>query len=305
MKIINDLDISKYDIGCIIGRFQLHELHKAHCDVIESVISNHKKVIIFLGVTRIIGSKSNPLDFASRKAMIQEKYPDVIVLSIPDKRDDLIWSKNVDDRIKEIFPIGKALLYGSRDSFIPHYKGTYDTAELEQEIYVSGTEVRKAISEEIKTSKEWRAGVIYSAYNRYPTSYQYVDMAVFNEDNTKVLLCKKTEEDKYRFIGGYVKPTDISLEQAATRELHEKAGGVEISIEGYVGSFRLNDWRYRSERDKVMTVLFKSKYVYGNLEPSEEISELRWVNVSSIEEDIKKYILDEYQPIMNILLTKK
>ena len=67
MKIKDDIDVSKYEIGVIIGRFQLHQLHKAHCDVIESVLSNHKKVILFLGVTKVIGSSSNPLDFASKQ----------------------------------------------------------------------------------------------------------------------------------------------------------------------------------------------------------------------------------------------
>ena len=171
MKLKNEMDVSKHEIAVIIGRFQIHQLHKAHSDVIESVMSNHKKVILFLGVTQVMGSSSNPLDFASRKSMIQEKYPELVVLSLPDKRDDESWSKNLDVRIREVFQIGKVLLYGSRDSFIPHYHGQFDTAELEQEIYVSGTEIRKQVSEEIKSSKEWRAGVIYGNYNRYPTSF--------------------------------------------------------------------------------------------------------------------------------------
>lgn len=287
MRIKNEnIDYKDYQIGCIIGRFQVHELHQAHCDVIDSVAKNHKKVIIFLGVTQVVGSSSNPLDFASRKAMIQEKYPDIIVLAIPDKRNDEDWSKNVDSRIKEVFPIGKALLYGSRDSFIPHYHGQFDTAELAQEIYVSGTEIRKQVSEEIKSSKEWRAGVIYSSHNRYPTSYQTVDIAVFNEDDTKILLARKPDENKYRFIGGFVDTRDASLEHAAKREFCEEASA-EISITSYVGSFRVSDWRYRSERDKIMTVLFKAKYIFGHLEPSDDVSELRWFSVEDLRKSLK------------------
>jgi bifunctional NMN adenylyltransferase/nudix hydrolase len=306
MKLKEDLDVSKYDIGVIIGRFQLHELHKAHCDVIESVMSNHKKVILFLGVTQVIGSSSNPLDFASRKAMIQEKYPQLIILALPDKRSNEEWSKNLDTRIREVFQIGTPLLYGSRDSFIPHYKGQFSTAELEQEIYISGTEVRKQISEEIKSSKEWRAGVIYSNYNKYPISYQTVDVAVFNEDDTRLLLAKKPGEDKYRFIGGFVDPRDKSIEQAAIREFHEEAGGAEISITEYIGSFRVDDWRYRGERDKIMTILYKAKYIFGHLEPSDDVSELRFFDKSDFDKPdfIKNYIMDEHQGMMSILLTK-
>ena len=305
MKINNDINTDEYHVGIIIGRFQVHELHQAHCDVIDSVAKNHKKVIIFLGVTQVVGSSSNPLDFASRKAMIQEKYPDIIILSMPDKRNDDDWSKNVDSRIKEVFPIGKALLYGSRDSFIPHYHGQFDTAELAQEIYVSGTEIRKQVSEEIKSSKEWRAGVIYSSHNRYPTSYQTVDVAVFNEDDTKVLLARKPDENKYRFIGGFVDTRDASLEVTAKREFNEEAGA-EISISEYIGSFRVDDWRYRGERDKIMTTLFKAKYIFGHLEPSDDVSELRFFDISEFSklDFIKKYIIEEHQSMMSILLSK-
>ncbi len=305
MKIKDDIDVSKYEIGVIIGRFQLHQLHKAHCDVIESVLSNHKKVILFLGVTKVIGSSSNPLDFASRKAMIQEKYPEIVVLSLPDTRSDEIWSRNLDSRIREVFQIGNVLLYGSRDSFIPHYKGQFDTAELEQEIYVSGTEVRKQVSEEIKSSKEWRAGVIYGSYNRYSTSYQTVDVAVFNEEENQILLAKKPGEDKYRFIGGFVDVKDTSLEHTAKREFMEEAGA-EISITGYIGSFRVDDWRYRSERDKIMTTLFKAKYLFGHLEPSDDVEELRWFDLKDLKEigGIQKLIVEEHQSMMSILLTK-
>lgn len=305
MKIKDDIDTSKYEVGVIIGRFQLHQLHKAHCDVIESVLSNHKKVILFLGVTKVIGSSSNPLDFASRKAMIQEKYPEIVVLSLPDTRSDEIWSKNLDSRIREVFQIGNVILYGSRDSFIPHYKGQFETAELEQEIYVSGTEVRKQVSEEIKSSKEWRAGVIYGSYNRYPTSYQKVDVAVFNEEENQLLLSKKTDEDKYRFIGGFVEVKDTSLEHTAKRKFMDEAGA-EIAITEYIGSFRVDDWRYRSERDKIMTTLFKAKYLFGHLEPSDDVEELRWFDLKDLKEigGIQKIVIEEQQSMMSILLTK-
>lgn len=301
-----NIDASEYQLGVIIGRFQVHKLHQAHCDVIESVLNNHKKVILFLGVTSVMGSSSNPLDFASRKLMIQEKYPNIIVLSLPDTRDDETWSKNIDHRIREVFQIGKPLLYGSRDSFIPYYKGQFDTAELEQEIYISGTETRKQISEEVKSSPEWRAGVIYGSYNRYPISYQTVDVAVFNEDESKVLLAKKPGEEKYRFIGGFVNPTDLTLENAAIREFMEEAGGAEISITSYIGSFRINDWRYRSEKDKIMTVLYKAKYLFGHLSPSDDILELRFFEIKDLMEigAIQNLIIEEHQSMMSILLSK-
>jgi bifunctional NMN adenylyltransferase/nudix hydrolase len=298
-------DYKEYPVGVIVGRFQIHQLHDAHCDLIEQVMNNHKKVVLFLGVSPVLGSISNPLDFTSRKLMIQERYPDLVILALPDKRYDETWSKNLDDRVREVFPMGKVLLYGGRDSFIPHYKGQFDTTELEQKIYVSGTEVRKKISEEIKSSREWRAGVIWGSYNKYPTSYQTVDIAVFNEDETSILLAKKPGENKYRFIGGFVDVKDTSLEHTARREFAEEAGA-EIAVTSYVGSFRVNDWRYRSERDKIMTVLFKAKYIHGHLSPSDDISEIAWIEVDDLKKHgaIQKMIIEEHEPLMNILLTK-
>ena len=82
--------------------------------------------------------------------------------------------------------------------------------------------------------------------------------------------------------------------------------GAEISITGYIGSFRVDDWRYRSERDKIMTTLFKAKYLFGHLEPSDDVEELRWFDLKDLKEigGIQKLIVEEHQSMMSILLTK-
>ena len=237
---------------------------------------------------------------ASRK--IQEEYPELTILAIPDMRSDEDWSKNLDSRIREVYPMGAVILYGGRDSFIKCYHGSFETKELANRVCLSGTEIRKHVSEDIKSSKDWRAGVIYGTYNRYPTSYQTVDIAVFNGDGTEVLLARKPNEDKYRFVGGFVSPTDASLEHAAKREFYEEAGGAEIEITNYVGSFRVDDWRYRVERDKIMTTLFKAKYIYGKLKASDDISELKWFKTNEI--DLIQ-IVEEHRTMMMVLLQKE
>ena len=100
----------QYEIGVIVGRFQLHDLHEAHKELIEQVIAKHKKVVLFLGVSRILGSTNNPLDFTARKKMIQNYYPEINISPLPDHRYDDVWSKSLDSRIREIFPIGSVLL---------------------------------------------------------------------------------------------------------------------------------------------------------------------------------------------------
>ena len=292
---------NNYPIGALCGRFQVHELHQAHRYIIDQVVDNHKKVILFLGVTKTAGTKKNPLDFETRKRMIQKHYPDITIISLPDFGDDKRWSQEMDKRIREIYPVGDVLMYGGRDSFIPYYKnggGQFNCKELEQHTFVSGTEVRKIVSEQVKESSDFRAGVIYQSYNQFPKVHPCVDIVPFNEDGTKILLARKPNEDGWRFIGGFAHPNDQSYEMTGRRKLREEAGPIEVGDIRYVTSLKVDDWRYRSEEDKILTILFKCKYVFGRIEPSQEISELKWFDISLISE---KDMVKEHKELIVIL----
>src|ERR1035437_5631205 len=89
----NPLD---FEVGVIIARFQVHKLHEAHIQLIDFVCENHKKVILFLGVPVVGNTKSNPLDFATRKAMVQSMYPNLIILPLRDQRSNDKWSQILD-----------------------------------------------------------------------------------------------------------------------------------------------------------------------------------------------------------------
>ena len=160
---MENIRIGDYQIGVVVARFQIHELHEGHHHVIKQVTGNHKKTIIFLGVPRFVGTKKNPLDFDTRKKMVQTHYPDSIILAIQDQSDNNRWAQELDKRIREVYPHGEVLMYGSRDSFIPHYLnggGKFQTKELEPLGTWAGTDIRKLISEEVKNSKDFRSGVI-------------------------------------------------------------------------------------------------------------------------------------------------
>jgi bifunctional NMN adenylyltransferase/nudix hydrolase len=288
------------DIGVVIGRFQIHELHEAHETLIGNVVKTHKRVIIFLGTSPVPSTKRNPLDFHTRKAMIEDTFPNVVVVSLPDFSDDDRWSKELDSRIREIFPFGEVLLYGGRDSFLGHYKGGFKSTELEQDTFVSGTEVRKNISKEMLKSKDFRSGVIYSTYNRYPIIYSKVNAVIFNEDKSEILLAKKPNESKWKFVGGFVLPIDNSDEDATKRKvIHET--GLEIDDIQYVTSMKIDDWRYRNSGDSVTTRLFSCKKVFGRVTPSDDISECKWFNVSELTPDL---MMDEQKPLMAHLIQK-
>jgi bifunctional NMN adenylyltransferase/nudix hydrolase len=278
-----------YPIGALVGRFQVHELHEAHKYLIDQVAKNHKKVVLFLGVPKVVGTKKNPLDFDSRKRMIQHYYPDIVILALPDFGDDRRWSSELDKRVKEVYPIGDILLYG----------GQFDCEELnEYGTFVSGTEVRKMVSEEVKDSVDFRAGVIYQSYNQYPKVHPCVDVAI--TDNDKVLLAKRPYEDSWRFIGGFSRPTDSSYEHTARRKVSEDAGkNLSITNLTYIGSVQVPDWRYQSEEDKIMSVLFKTTKGWGRIEPSDDVSELKFFNIEDLNEEM---MVNEHKILMTMFL---
>ncbi len=267
------------EIGVIVGRFQVPELHAGHVELIQRVVDNHKRVTIFLGVTPVLVTKKNPLDFITRKEMILKVFPNITVLALPDKPNDSDWSLELDKRIREIFPIGEALLYGGRDSFSGVYTGSFETTEIEQIANFSGTEMRKEVSLETKASPDFRAGVIFAAYNQYPKVFPTVDVAIMRGD--EVLLGRKSHQTLFRFIGGFVDPTDDNFEQAAQREAQEETG-VEVGNLQYVGTVRIDDWRYRHEVDKIITTLFTADYVAGNANAQDDIAEIKWFKINDL-----------------------
>lgn len=303
-KVVNPED---FEIGVIVARFQVHKLHPSQRRLIDLVCENHKKVILFLGVSVIPNTERNPLDFATRKVMIQNDYPNIVILPIQDCRSNKTWSFNLDNQIRMAFGERTALLYGSRDSFIPFYEGRFKTTELTTDTFYSGTEVRKQVSKEILGSEDFRAGIIHANYGRYPVAYPTVDIACFNNEG-QLLLAQKPGEDKWRFIGGFVDPTDETLERAARREFSEESGNCEIGELTYVSSHKINDWRYANDKNGIITTLFMGNYIFGSIKPSDDISALKWFDITDFDEDdYESYsdkIMFEHIPLMEALLNK-
>lgn len=292
------------DIGVIVGRFQLHELHEAHIKLIETVLENHDKVILFLGTTSAIATRKNPLDFITRKTMIEGCFGTKIasILALPDQKSDHVWSNQIHTKVREVFPMGTVTLYGSRDSFLPYYKGGWNTCELVPETFVSATDIRETISKKTIASAEFRAGIIYSVYNQYPTTYSTVDLAIV-DGKGNILLGRKPNEIEWRFIGGFVDPTDKTDSDAAKREGLEETG-LELADFKFITSMKISDWRYRGCKDKsIMTRFYECKYVFGTPQPMDDIAELKWFKIESVPslvgehqtlfEEYKKYLINQ------------
>jgi bifunctional NMN adenylyltransferase/nudix hydrolase len=291
------------DVGVIVGRFQVPELHDAHMELFETVLAQHSKVLVFLGLSPLLVTKENPLDFESRKQMILDAFPEVNVLYIKDQPSDELWSANLDSQIKDLVtPNQSVVLYGGRDSFINHYHGKHKTEELESAVYVSGSEIRKEVSRKsVRGTPDFRAGVVWASFNTFPMVMATVDVAIFNEDYTKILLGKKANEDQYRLIGGFADPGSDSYEADARREVWEETG-LSITDPEYIGSFKIDDWRYKGEPDrKIKTLLFNAKVFSGSPRAADDIAEVRWFELDDLHQSAD-WLIPNHQPLIKASL---
>lgn len=289
------------DIAVLVGRFQTDDLHEGHKALIDSVANTHEKVIIFLGLSPLKCSTNNPLDYEARKKMINRHYPDINILYIKDMFSDQVWSDNLDEQIENIVGPGHTVcLYGGRDSFIQHYSGKFNTTELKQEVFISSSSIRKQLALRSKGTTDFNSGVIWATLNQWPACIPTVDIAILNEEGTEILLGRKQHEDKYRLIGGFVNPGE-TYEHAAKREVGEETGLETGSLE-YVGSFNVDDWRYKREQNKITTTLFKCNKIFGRPSPNDDIYELKWFK---FDKTTTSYVVANHKILLEALMNKK
>jgi bifunctional NMN adenylyltransferase/nudix hydrolase len=291
--------------GVIIARFQTPYLHEGHRQLIAQVKQNHAKLIILLGVSPIKGSRKNPYDYYTREKMIKKDYPEIVVLPISDNPSDKIWSDNLDNLLNSVFSAEHFCLYGSRDSFIPYYSGKFETVELPEHGDYNATELRKQYADKVFDSNDFRAGILYAYYNQYAKVYPTVDVALFRNNRTEILLGKKAINNKWRFVGGFSDPNDACYEDAAKRELTEECGEMQTTAMQYETSAQINDWRYRSEVDKIITLLFSCDFIEGTPEAQDDIADLAWFKLTELPLMIKDgSISEEHIELFNFITGK-
>ncbi|MBK8968333.1 MAG: NUDIX domain-containing protein [Lewinellaceae bacterium] len=281
--------------GIFIGRFQVFELNQVHEQLIGTIQKKHRQVLIFLG-SNPAPSDRNPLDWQFRVQLFYEKYGEKIaVYEMPDLPDDRIWSQELDRRIMELRPEMPVTLYGSQEEFVDCYSGRFTAEALDADIDDFPEE---EFPEETISPRDFRAGVLYASFNRYPTVYPTVDIAVFRSDYQELLLARKENETKLRLPGGFTDPSDESYEMAALRELFEECGEIEVDQLSYLGSCRIDDWRYRGSLDSIITHLYACRLVDGEPNPNDDIAELRWMDVSKLR---SHHFVPEHQPLFELL----
>ena len=292
-------------IGVIIARFQSPYIHEGHKSLVNSVKQKHNKTVIVLGVSPVLGSRRNPLDFPTRERMIKKEYPDIVVLPLPDHPSNSKWSQNLDSTLANTFPGSGFTLYGSRDSFISFYSGNNQTCALPENGHHNSTEIRQHFGDKVMDKEEFRSGVIYAYSNTYLKVHPTVDIAIFRNNKTELLMGRKEVDNKWQLPGGFADPTDNNYETTAQRELKEECGAIETGPMNYEGSYRVDDWRYKQEADKIITCLFSAEFVYGIPTAGDDLAEVSWFSLKEISDMMESdKVAEAHFPQLNALLKK-
>ena len=253
------------------------------------VMARHEQTVVLLGCSPAQFTKRNPLPYWMRQRMVKEFDPLVDVYPLMDSPSDVVWSDSVDKLLTTIYPGQAITLYGGRDSFQPHYKGKLAVRHFDEVSEESGTTSRHEVAGAFAISTDkTREGVIFTVESAYTRVNPTVDIAILDDKREKVLVARKLVEEQpygYRFIGGFVDPTDTTLEEAARREAAEETG-LEIDNLRYVASHNIPDWRYRGGPESVMTTFFVAEKLFGHEEASDDITELVWLDLDQVWDQI-------------------
>ena len=67
----------------------------------------------------------------------------------------------------------------------------------------------------------------------------------------------------------------------------------------YIGSVQVPDWRYKSEEDKIISILYKTKKGWGRIEPSDDVSELKFFSIEDLNEDM---MVNEHKILLKMFI---
>lgn len=272
-------------IGVVPGRFQVPALHTGHRKLIDHAFEQHERVLIVLCSTLLskhgMATARDPLPYAVREQMILETYPNAEIAELFDHPiAPTYWSRDLDTLIESRYPGTGAVLYGSRDSFIPLYSGHFPTVDVPMVTEGdSGTRLRAEISQPM--TLEGRTGLIYGVRARRPSIYRTADIAVVDQDQV-LLIGKDIHEGLLSFPGGFNDRLGDSDEEAAIRELSEEIPGIVVGPFEYLTTLDVDDPRYRTTEDGITGTFFRTRYQSGRPSPGDDADRVEWVQKDTL-----------------------
>ena len=298
-------------LGVVIGRFQVATLTEGHTKLLNTVLQECDAVLVCIGVSSVRNTRREPLPFKLRQEMVMDyvylhygvskRAP--IVVPIFDIGNNKIWCESLDaiieiEQEKRELNCKEIIIYGGRDSVVQYYVGKHETQIIENIPEISATKSREQIYKNGPApTLLFRQGMIYASHWRYPTGFPTADAACFR--GNEILLCRKPNRTQFQLPGGFFDPAlDNSLENTALRELSEECN-ISADIYAYVGSFKVEDWRYTKEIDQIVTTVFTCLYIEGEPVAKDDIVFVDWFNIHDILNQIDDIIYFPHQKIIS------
>lgn len=297
--------MSKRTLGVVIARFQAPALTPAHQYLLRQVATRVDRVLVMLGTAAVPLTKRNPLEVSLRIRMVHDwwaaEYPDgpeLYVVPLGDRPTHREWVTVVDGLIAAVGIGGPAVIYCGPDGAGPIYTAAGGKHPVEMLDSAGGHASKLRADLLPRHTEDFRAGVCYAIDRKLHGPFMTVD-AIIRDDypaRANILLAHKREDgDRWRLPGGFVDLADASLEAAVQREVREETG-LEVSTPEYIASLPVDDWRYRSGPERIMTALFRMDRVFGAAVARDDIDDLRWV----LETDVAGLLHPVHQPLWEV-----
>lgn len=166
----------KYKHGLTIMRAQ--PFHIGHARLIDKMLKDCEQVTVILGSIQEQGTERNPLNYTTRKKMIQNvyrhrvDYPRLKIIGLFDINNPAEWAEYVLDFMQESLPqLGKPDVYYAGSSYDAHwFKSAFQHIEYvdrtdENFPFVNGSMVRDMIK---FGDKRWKNFI-------HPENYQLIE----------------------------------------------------------------------------------------------------------------------------------
>ena len=292
-------------LGVIVGRFQFYTPHDAHVALIDYVRERHQKVLVLLGYNSVRFTPYNPYPTDIRAQMLQGIYGDIEIDVIADSQvSEEEWSTRLDQVVSTHAGDSPVVLYGGRDSFIKDYYGQFETAEIPEVPGLSASKLREEIDLTPIDSDDYRIGFLHAIKRQYSITDPTVDLVIHSKDFSRAILGRRGEGSPFRFCGGFVDPSDQSLESSVLREQEEEVLGVKVKLPQYICSQRIDDRRYKGSDYGPMTTLFGLEHISGDPVGGDDM-EAGGVDWYPLDETLFSQIDEEHYLLLASLLKYK